>query len=121
MSTKTYPNLELLEYIFRQKIPPYDKQLRDVDIYVFPQKWPNTGGGTAEAGYLYGQAFTTQYTTVLVSEPCDIAMICFDDMPAYMVTPLTPPFWEDLARMNMKGLARRHTYDPEPKEGDASK
>ena len=109
--TKVYPNLELLEYMFRQRIPPYEKPLNDVEIYMFPQSWSNAGGGMSEAGYMYGQAITTQFTTVLVSRDGGIAMVCFDDMPGYMVSPLTGGFWHDLERMHMAGYRDRHKYE----------
>ena len=109
-----YPNIQLLEYIFRQQINGTVSSVNwdhyDVDAYVFPQTWPNTGGGFSEPGYCYGDAMTKQYTTVLISHKYDVAMVSFGDKPAYIVTEASkkPRFQYDLKNCSM---ARK--YDAE--------
>lgn len=109
-----YPNLELLEYIFNQHRMEVLKEnitfIPDVNIQVFSQMWPNTGGGFACPGYCYGDAMTRQYTTVLYSENQNIAMVCFDNKPAYLIDDLSEEFWEDLDQRNMKPLGRSDFY-----------
>ena len=77
----TYPDLQLLEHIFDQYVventSPDETYIPDVEAYVFPQTWPNTGGGLAQRGYMYGQAFTTEYTTVFINRRKQLGMVAF--------------------------------------------
>lgn len=101
----SFPNIELLDYIFQQhilnKADPEKTYIPDVDAFVFPQVWPNTGGGFSEPGFVYGCAMTKQYTTVLVSHNQNMAMVCFGNKPAYIVDDLNEKFMSDLRTQNM--------------------
>ncbi len=105
--TGHFPNIELIEYIFQQQVlsrlDAGERYIPDVDAYVFPQTWPNTGGGLAEPGYVYGQAITKQYTTVIVSHNHNMAMVAFGNKPAYIVDDLNEKFMSDLRTQNMAG------------------
>jgi hypothetical protein len=83
---------------------------RDDTIYVFPQTWPNTGGGMAEPGYCYGQAFVQQYTTVIFSKKYGKAQVWFDNQLGYTVSPLTDRFWNDLNMQLMKDKGHARHY-----------
>jgi len=118
----TYPNLELLQYRFEQYLfnirnhnkveKPYYRG--NTHIYVFPQTWPNTGGGFARKGAVYGQSMTQQYTTVVVNEGEQSALVCFDNDPAYWVSSLTKSFWNDLRHHSMAGVEDAFSrYDDE--------
>jgi len=65
-------------------------------IYSFMQTWPNTGGGFAEPGYVYGQAFTDQRTTVIMAENEGTSVVFFDGTPAYVVSLATDVFVDDI-------------------------
>ena len=95
-----YPNLELLEYIFRHAVDA-DMYANEVDAFVFPQTWPNTGCGFAAPGCCYGQAFTKEYTTVLLNERMNLAMVAFGNKPAYIVENPNQEFVDDFNRKNM--------------------
>lgn len=96
-----YPNLQLLEYIFRQAVVQLDiKPPHSIDAYVFPQDWPNTGGGFAEPGYVYGQAFTKEYTTVMFCG--SLAFVAFGNKPAYVINYPNEAFMNDFNAKNMK-------------------
>lgn len=99
--TAEYPNLQLLEYIFRQSLRRFEETgTNEIDAFVFPQTWPNTGGGFASPGYVYGQSFIKQYTTVML---CDkFAFVCFDNTPAYLIKNPNKQFMDDFNARNMK-------------------
>ena len=67
-----YPNLELIEHIFEEKLRNeygenlYDCIYRTYEVEVFKQVWPNTATGFSEPGMISGQAFTEEYTTVII-------------------------------------------------------
>ena len=113
--TGRYPNIMLLDYRFQEeilrRIPSTDRYIPDVDTYMFPQVWPNTGGGFAEPGGVYGQAFIKEYTTVLVSHNHNMAMVAFGDKPAYIVDDLTEKFMSDLRTHSMASVHESRVYD----------
>ena len=99
--TAEYPNLPLLEYIFKQSL----RQLQvpapySIDAYVFPQTWPNTACGFSEPGMISGQAFTKDYTTVMFCET--LALVCFGNQPAYLINNPNKAFMDDFNDRNMK-------------------
>ena len=112
---KPYPNIELLEYITTKfLLCNHDSSKRfipDYDVYVFPQTWPNTGGGMARKGFFYGSAMTKEYTTVLINHNEDAAVVCFSNRPAYMVKPIPQAFFLDLANHDMQGVDHTERYD----------
>lgn len=110
-----YPNLGLLEYRFNEVLlSEHDSSKRfipDCDVFMFPQTWPNTGGGFARKGYFYGDAMTRQYTTVLINHHENVAMVCFGDRPAYFVKPVPSTFYDDLKKQSMAGVEDTSRYD----------
>ena len=100
--TAEYPNLQLLEYIFNSTVKYDNKNPSNIDAYVFPQIWPNTGGGFAEPGYAYGQAMTKEYTTVLLDLNINVAMVAFGNRPAYIIQNPNQTFVDDFNKKNMK-------------------
>ena len=49
-----YPNLQLLEYIFRQSLRQVEETVTyEINAFVFPQTWPNTGGGLCIRSVFY--------------------------------------------------------------------
>jgi len=109
----TIPNIELLNYIFYQRIAEIKKQGYNFgqadQIYMFPQTWPNTGGGFAEPGYCYGQTMTSEYTTVLIDSEENMAMVCFGEKPAYIVS-LSQCFMDDVKAHRVKGKHEAKKY-----------
>ena len=61
MSTVRYPNLELIEYKFWEKVKSDYGFSENIIPYfkfdVFLQTWPNTALGFSKPGYVSGQAF----------------------------------------------------------------
>lgn len=109
-----YPNLETLDSFFTRQLshhPKFDGLRGGNAIYVFPQMWPNTGGGMAQPGYFYGSAITRQYTTVLVNTHNSAAMVCFGNTPAYFVMPYNQAFLNDLHARKMAGVKDFTRYD----------
>jgi hypothetical protein len=111
---RTYPNFELLEYRFGEELlkthDPNTRYIPDNDCFVFPQTWPNTGGGFARKGFCYGQAMTTEYTTVIINRQDNAALVCFGNRPAYFVKPITDRFMHDLKNHNMAGVEKMNCY-----------
>ena len=97
-----YPNLPLLEYIFNSTVKYDNKNPNNIDAYVFPQTWPNTGGGFAEPGCCYGQAFTKEYTTVFFDMNANVVMVAFGNRPAYVIQNPNQTFVDDFNKKNMK-------------------
>ena len=110
-----YPNIGLLEYRFNEVLlSEHNSSKRfipDCDVFMFPQTWPNTGGGFARKGYFYGNAITRQYTTVLINRYENAAMVCFGDKPAYFVKPVPNTFYADLRDQSMAGVGNTNRYD----------
>lgn len=90
-----------------------DRYIPDNEIYVFPQTWPNTGGGFSQPGYAYGDAFTKEYTTVIINRNDNAAMVSFGNKPAYSVCPIPQRFWDDLNKKRMARWYDRAVYDEE--------
>lgn len=97
-----YPNLQLLEYIFLTTVKRDRKNASNINAYVFPQIWPNTGGGFAEPGYCYGQAMTKEYTSVFLDMDTNVAMVAFGNRPAYIIENPNQEFVDDFNRKSMK-------------------
>lgn len=110
--TCSYPNLELLEYIFKQKIYNEEKFKKvykekneqgyvfyEISADVFKQTWENTSCGfdTIDGKpTLSGQAFTSAYTTVFHESLTDSYGVFFDNRFCYLVTDPTEQFFSDL-------------------------
>lgn len=73
---------------------------------MFPQSWPNTGGGFAEPIMMYGQAFTTEITTVMKLRTYDTDevyyAVFFGNKPAYIVNDADERFLTDLKNRDIK-------------------
>ena len=109
-----YPDLEYLEAMLlgnlRNLHPEafktsfWQPQAELVDM--FPQTWPDTAGGFSEPGMVAGQAFTTQFTTVMKVYVHDTEEeyygIFFDNKPAYIVDNTNEAFLKDLKEHNLK-------------------
>lgn len=123
-----YPNLELIEYIFKQKLiaddtwkEKYEKLKEkqkyiflDFDIQVFPQIWGSTctafdvcSDGSPAIG---GCAITKAYTTVIHEHITDTYGIFIDNRPCYMVWDPTENFLKDLKKQKMKSLREAKKY-----------
>lgn len=111
-----YPNLPLLEYIFNTTVKYDHKSADSISAYVFPQTWPNTGGGFAEPGYCYGQAFTKEYTTVFLDMNANVAMVAFGNRPAYVIQNPNQTFVDDFNKKNMKSKYEAMKYYKEEKD-----
>ena len=120
---KEYPNLELMEYIFKQtlasdeewkkKFEKIKKEKKyaflDIDVKVFPQIWGSTctafdvtKDGAPTIG---GCAMTKAYTAVFHEHLTDYYCVFVDGKPCYMVDNPTQEFLEDLKKCNMKRLS----------------
>lgn len=118
-----YPNLELMEYIFKQtlasdeewkkKFEEIKKEKKyaflDIDVKVFPQIWGSTctafdvmKDGSPAIG---GCAMTKAYTAVFHERLTDTYAVFVDDKPCYKVDDAPPVFFEDLKNCNMKSLS----------------
>lgn len=118
-----YPNLELIEYKFKQMLFDDEewkkkaKKLRDTnkylypdfDVIVFSQIWGSTctafdvcEDGSAAMG---GQAMTKAYTVVIKETITETYGVFINDKPCYKVTDAKDEFYSDLAERNMKSLS----------------
>ncbi len=111
-----YPDLEYLEAVLMGNIMHNHPEargnvyMRDTSVDMFPQTWPNTAGGFDEPGKMSGQAFTTEYTTVIkISLFLGTEMnnrvfygIFFGNKPAYLIENPPEIFFEDLKSRQMK-------------------
>ena len=119
-----YPNLELIEYIFKEKVAQNHPELlpiedANISADVFLQTWPNTAGGFDQGGFS-GQAFTTQYTTVMtevfsIHEGNDVKYtfafgVFFGNKMAYMLTNPNESFYEDLEKREIKSIKNATKY-----------
>ena len=102
-----YPNLELLEYKFREKLFDafsLDPKRYEIEAVMFQQIWPNTSCGMDWQGGLSGQAFTKCYTTVFELQGGGkdyIHCVCFGNHLAYIFVNANTKFFEDLKNRNM--------------------
>ncbi len=109
-----YPDLEYLEAIFLGNLRRLHPEAFETGFWrpqaelvtMFPQTWPNTAGGFSEPGMVAGQAFTTQFTTVMRVHIHDTEKeyygIFFDNIPAYIVDNANEVFFKDLKEHNLK-------------------
>ncbi len=109
-----YPNLEYLEAMLlgnlRNLHPEafktsfWQPQAELVDM--FPQTWPDTAGGFSEPGMVAGQAFTTQFATVMRVYVHDTKEeyygVFFGNELAYIVDNANETFFKDLKEHNLK-------------------
>ena len=113
-----YPNLELLDYIFKDCLKKVQvNRPYDIDVHVFPQIWPNTAGGFSAPGIMSGQAFIKQYTTVMLCGT--FAIVFFGNQPAYMINNTNEEFKKDFDRRQMKSKydAERLYREKEQEDG----
>ena len=99
-----YPNLDTLDTYFRKQIENKFHENSTVHASMFVQVWPNT----ASPGTMAGQAFTEDYTTVLLDRKHDLAMVAFGDQPGYYVEHChtNDEFIKDLQYRSMKDCGR---------------
>lgn len=126
LSNPKYPNLELIEYKFKQHLNECEewknkiKEIKaksdfpqllspDFDVIVFSQIWGSTctafdvcEDGTAT---MAGQAMTRAYTVVIKETLTDTFGVFIDDKPCYVVDNATDEFYKDLSERNMKSLS----------------
>lgn len=126
LSNPKYPNLELIEYIFKQYLNANEdwkekiKELReksefprflhpDFDVTVFSQVWGSTctafdvcEDGSAAIG---GQAMTKAYTVVIKETLTETYGVFVDGRPCYVVDNATEEFYKDLSERTMKSLS----------------
>lgn len=123
-----YPNLELMEYMFKQRLQADKewvekyKEIKEqceyahvsFNVVVFPQVWGSTctafdvmPDGSPAIG---GCAMTETYTVVFHENLTDCYCVFVDGRPCYLVNDATSVFYEDLKNCNMKSLseAKKH-------------
>ena len=119
-----YPNLGLIEYIFkeavRQRYPEYSlSHGQTIKADMFMQTWPNTATGFDQSGLFAGQAITNEYTTI-ISEKFEketdtenieylIYGVFFGNMIGYLVVNPNEEFLEDMKNRDMKCLGEAKT------------
>ena len=119
--TAKIPNLELIEYKFKQylyndkewvklaeKKEKENKWWRpEIDLYLFPQIWGSTctAFDMDENGIplMGGQAMTKAYTIVAKETHTQYYGVFVDGEPCYMIKDPTKQFYEDLKAGKMKG------------------
>lgn len=123
-----YPNLELMEYMFKQTLASDDEwkkkfeeikkerkyALLEIDVKVFPQIWGSTctafdvmKDGSPTMG---GCAMTKAYTAVFHEHLTDTYVVFVDGKPCYKVDNAPPVFYEDLESCKMKSLSAANKY-----------
>lgn len=126
MHKPKYPNLELMEYQFKQQLInddewktefdriKYRPKSLDIEAFVFPQIWGSTNtafdvmpDGSPTIG---GQAVTRAYTVVLAERTTKVFAVFVDDKPAYIVKDATPAFYDDLRNQYMKSCSQAKKY-----------
>ena len=118
-----YPNLELIEYKFRQilnddeewkkKVMEAREKNRyicpDYEAIVFPQVWgsTNTAFDVCEDGspVIGGCAMTKAYTVVVKETLTETYGVFVDDKACYIVDNPSNEFYKDLSERNMKSLS----------------
>ena len=118
-----YPNLELIEYKFRQLLnrdEEWKKKVRDAreknrhiypdyEAIVFPQIWgsTNTAFDVCKDGSpaIGGCAMTKAYTVVVKETLTETYGIFVDGEACYMVDNPSDEFYKDLSERNMKSLS----------------
>lgn len=77
---------------------------------MFPQSWPNTGGGFCHSGGVYGQAFTSSYTTVLINTTTGEHGIYFGGRYAYSGSANSRVLRDDIRNHNLAGVRDCRKY-----------
>lgn len=119
-----YPNLELMEYKFRQRLSNDEewKEKREkaknamlygmlnIEAYVFPQTWgsTNTAFDITEDGQaaMGGSAMTKAYTVVMREAITETYCVFVDDKDCYLVKDPTEEFYKDFNAKDMKPLSK---------------
>ncbi len=91
---------------FRSLIGQHDCEL----VAMFPQSWPNTGGGFCHFGGVYGQAFTSSYTTVLMNTTTGEHGIYFGGRYAYSASASSRSLRNDIMSQNLVGQRDGNKY-----------
>lgn len=124
MSTVRYPNLELIEYKFWEKVKTeYGLSghiIPEFKFDMFLQTWPNTATGFDKEGCFSGQALTEEYTIVVELnmkawyrsegtvnyKKVDTVIygVFFNNDLGYIVENPNDNFYEDLKNRNMKSI-----------------
>lgn len=131
LDNPVYPNLELIEYQFRQALGKSEDWKNKVDemrkksefpqflqpsfdVIVFSQIWGSTctafdvcEDGTASIG---GQAITRTYTVVIKETLTETYGIFVGGKPCYMVDNPNDEFYKDLSERNMKSLSQAKKF-----------
>lgn len=112
MRSCSYPNLELIEYKFRDiMIKKFTEEIipklnaSEPKVWVFRQLWGSTALGFSGIG---GCAMTYAYTTVI--ELCGVYGVYFGGHFAYVVDEPTEQFFEDLKNCEMKSCRDAKFY-----------
>ena len=106
------PDLKRMLGEFREEMKngfgkvPFDS---DIDVSCWVQTWPDTGGGMAEPGCMYGQAITRELVTCFVCRAFRVVMVCFGGQAAY-ICDLSRKFWTDYHRHQIVGISKRDKY-----------
>ncbi len=120
--TDKYPDIEYLEKVIVSNIfNKYgyildDLRMYSVDVEMFNQTWGSTACGWEEPGMIAGQAFTSEYTTVI---KVDISLkkssnsmvfygVCFGNKVAYLVNNANERFLDDLAKHRIASISEAH-------------
>lgn len=128
LNNPKYPNLELIEYQFKQLLSK-DKDWRNkvddiksknkflqpsFDVIVFAQIWGSicTAFDVCDDGMtvLSGQSMTKAYTVIIKETLTETYGIFVDGKPCYMVDNPSDKFYEDLSKRNMKGLSQAKKF-----------
>lgn len=123
-----YPNLELMEYIFKQTLVSDDRwkkkfeeikkerkyALLDIDVKVFLQIWGSTctAFDVTEDGSpaIGGCAMTKAYTAVFHEHLTDYYCVFVDGKPCYLVADASLVFYEDLEDCRIKSFSEAKKY-----------
>lgn len=126
-----YPNLELIEYIFKEKVERHfdfgdgmRKNFTCTILQMFPQAWATTATGFDWGNVCSGQAFTDKYTTVIRlgwwykdkdTNTWEISFekmygVFFGDRLAYICYNPNKKFEEDLGKLCMKSQRESIAY-----------
>jgi len=124
-----YPNLELIEQTFKEKVKEKypsafdaNSQWRKCTADMFMQTWSNTATGFDLEPVCSGQAFTDEYTTVMKLEwyelssvdnklhPKSLYGVFFGNKLAYILRSLNQKFEFDLRDRQMKSQKNARVY-----------
>lgn len=92
---------------YSKEIPLYRFNINDFSIYIFEQTWSSTSLGFGGVG---GQAFTTDFTIVLIPVTCNQdCFVYIGGRFAYHV-PYSEKFMEDVKNYSVAGYTRKNKY-----------